>query len=464
MRVQLTHGVVCVFMSCAVIGSLGCSEPAAVCSQDCGVQSLDASLPDASLPDASVDAISDDAFPDAQDATVTDARLDAAVRDAAVRDASLDASDDAMMMMSCVIDRDCDDADACTVDDCVGGYCQRMPRECVASSRCQTSMCDSVQGCVVSTTPDCPAPPSAPPGCAAMTTTISRTPMLPISTSATAYDQFTPGMVLGSYLWNISVTTGIRHSFSGDAHIGINGVMLAQGGAGDFDDVYDGTRWDDRADLLVGSYPYVDGVTATPLTPVASLSAFRGIDPNRRWSITISNSGALIPPESGQLLSWSLTFTTLDVSPSLTSAMFGSAGPTEIRDMMSLSSPLVVSGAPTFICNVEVEHDLVHAAHRQLALNLISPAGTRVVLSNRHGVPTGEHAALRWSDQGGRSIGYDRFWELRTGMGLVPVGAFGALVGEDPNGTWYLEVQDQVAESEGMLRSWNLHLTTCTCL
>jgi uncharacterized repeat protein (TIGR01451 family) len=46
----------------------------------------------------------------------------------------------------------------------------------------------------------------------------------------------------------------------------------------------------------------------------------------------------------------------------------------------------------------------------------------------------------------------------------VPEGAFGAFIGEDPNGTWTLTIVDTVpAVDEGTLHSWSLDITTAVC-
>ena len=42
---------------------------------------------------------------------------------------------------------------------------------------------------------------------------------------------------------------------------------------------------------------------------------------------------------------------------------------------------------------------------------------------------------------------------------LVPEGAFGAFIGENPNGVWTLVVTDDLAGDTGTLDSWSLDLT-----
>ena len=390
-----------------------------------------------------------------------DAMMDAA-REASLGDAMPDAT-----IRPCTVDPDCDDDDACTVDDCAMGYCSYGTRTCSPESRCQTGRCEPTMGCVYDVMPACPAPPVAPPGCAATTNTFTRSSGIMVFRDMGYYDTFDSlPMAVGTYLWNVSVRTRLRHSFSGDAHLHIRAgqvVALVQGGAGDLDDVYNGTLWDDRADLLPGGYPYVDGVAATPLVPAMALSRFRGTDPNRSWTLSISSYGDPLPMmQMGTLDGWDLTLTTLDRAPSASTAMLSSSTEVPIRDLMTVNGSIMVSGLPTFLCQVEVSHMLEHDRDNQLEMALISPAGTRVVLTRRKGAPTGDMASIRWTDDGPRAIA-DDYWKLRTGNGLTPEGALGALITEDPNGMWRLEISDRVAETEGTLRSWTLHLTTCRC-
>ena len=404
------------------------------------------------------------------DATL-DATTDALVMGADANDGDL--GPDAMRVgdastRTCVVDPDCDDENACTEDDCVMGLCAYRDRSCRPTSRCQVGRCDPAMGCLYDVMPDCPGPPAAPPGCTATTNTFSQMPALSVVQGTERWDRITvPSMAVGSYLWNVSVITHLRHTFSGDVAMQVNvnstSVYLVEGGASAFDDVYNGTRWDDRADLLSTGYRYRDGEAATPLVPAEALSRLRGIDANQRWMLRVVSRAAALPMmEMGTLDAWELHLTTLGGAPRETTTMYSSTAPVDIRDFSTGSSPLTVAGAPAFICQIEVSHTLMHGADSQLDLALISPTGTRVILSRRRGVPVGEFADIRWTDMGPRRV-TDEYWKLRSGSGLIPEGALGAFLTEDPNGTWYLEVQDRVAETEGTLTDWSLHLTTCRC-
>jgi hypothetical protein len=52
---------------------------------------------------------------------------------------------------------DCDDGDACTVDQCdpLSG-CSWIPLDCDDGDPCTLDACDAVAGCVYQTIPDCP--------------------------------------------------------------------------------------------------------------------------------------------------------------------------------------------------------------------------------------------------------------------------------------------------------------------
>ena len=84
---------------------------------------------------------------------------------------------------------------------------------------------------------------------------------------------------------------------------------------------------------------------------------------------------------------------------------------------------------------LDVRVDVQHPRPDHLQLSLISPSGTRVVLAR----------------------------DVRTlsgtfGVGLTSLEALEQLEGEEPWGTWELEIQDRASGAPGVLRSWGLDL------
>jgi hypothetical protein len=52
---------------------------------------------------------------------------------------------------------------------------------------------------------------------------------------------------------------------------------------------------------------------------------------------------------------------------------------------------------------------------------------------------------------------------LTAATPLVPEEALGAFIGENPNGTWTVTIDDDAGGDIGTLNSWSLALTTATC-
>lgn len=117
---------------------------------------------------------------------------------------------------------------------------------------------------------------------------------------------------------------------------------------------------------------------------------------------------------------------------------------------------LDVSGLDGVLNDLEVTLDLAHTQIGEVELTLISPAGTRVRLARQNGADGDHMTVTTFDDQATTSI-FD---------GLPPFsGAFrpqqplSAFTGEDPNGTWTLEIVDSFSEVGGNLQSWSLDIT-----
>jgi subtilisin-like proprotein convertase family protein len=119
----------------------------------------------------------------------------------------------------------------------------------------------------------------------------------------------------GTQICSITVNTTIPHTNPADLNITLVSpdatlVLLSSGNGGFYDDVFNGTLWNDDADPLdsgdnlVTDRVYVGGVTATPLVPEAALSRFIGENPAGTWTlgVTDTNNNAL----TGTITSWSL--------------------------------------------------------------------------------------------------------------------------------------------------------------
>ena len=131
--------------------------------------------------------------------------------------------------------------------------------------------------------------------------------------------------------------------------------------------------------------------------------------------------------------------------------------PQVIPDGDFIQSDILVTGGPRFISNVTVTVAILHTAVSDLELVLISPDSTGIFLSNNA------------SD--GEDFWYTTFtedaivgiWETdqsdspRTGY-YLPDESLDLFFGENANGVWTLDVEDNVALDDGYLIEWSIDI------
>ena len=129
--------------------------------------------------------------------------------------------------------------------------------------------------------------------------------------------------------------------------------------------------------------------------------------------------------------------------------------PKTIPDLGTVTSSLDVSGLTSRLINMSVTLDISHTFDADLDVFLISPSGTRVELFTDIGGGGDNFTNTTLADVATTSItsGTAPF----TGS-FKPEGTLAALNGENPNGTWKLEVSDDSLADVGTLNSWSLTL------
>ncbi len=317
-------------------------------------------------------------------------------------------------------------------------------------------------------TPDAMLPDATPPADAPVGTTCTL--------QAPTFDQTTPVAIVDNttvtstiavsgvdpYLWDLDLTTAITHTYNGDLTIVLispagTRVSLSDGLGGAADDVFNGTVWDDAA-----ATPVVDA--SLPLSPVAPAGAFgqlSGQDPNGVWTLEVTDSAS---SDTGSINSWSLAFQT-SVAPTPNVASYASSGAVAIPDNSSTTSSVVVSGAGTQICDINLTTNITHTYPGDLDLALVSPSGTRTVLvtDNNAGSADDVFDGSLWDDETGTLVADVTFTAGTAAGPILAEGALGAFAAEDPNGTWTLEVADTAAIDTGTIDAWSLSITTCDC-
>jgi subtilisin-like proprotein convertase family protein len=111
---------------------------------------------------------------------------------------------------------------------------------------------------------------------------------------------------------DLDLTTFITHTFNGDLDITLQSpsgtlVVVSTDNGSAADDVFNGTLWDDQANIAPTDYVYSNLVTAATLSPEGAFAAFMGENPNGNWTLRIHDDQG---QDIGLLNSWSLAFTT----------------------------------------------------------------------------------------------------------------------------------------------------------
>jgi subtilisin-like proprotein convertase family protein len=139
-----------------------------------------------------------------------------------------------------------------------------------------------------------------------------------------------------------------------------------------------------------------------------------------------------------------------------------------IADVAVTTSTLVVSGAPTYLYNLQMVTNILHTFAADMDITLTSPAGTVVTLSTDNGAGNDNvFNGTTWRDNanpGGQVpytannglAGDNTYANLVTATPLAPEEPFGAFIGENPNGTWTLRISDDLGGDAGTLTSWSL--------
>jgi subtilisin-like proprotein convertase family protein len=240
-------------------------------------------------------------------------------------------------------------------------------------------------------------------------------------------------------------------------------VSANRGGASD--DVFNGTLFDDQSANPIATYLFTNGVAAPDLSPDQSFnSTFAGENPNGSWTLTIADGAG---GDVGALSTWSLSVTdgtVIVVPPALGAPSTFSTGPTAISilDYTTSTSPLVVSGATTSIAIVECYVEITHTYASDMLIQVQSPLGTLVDLSNHEGAYFDDvFNGTLFRMNSPNPIGSYAFVDLVAAPDLQPSGDLGAFAGEDANGTWNLVVYDAYGADQGSINRFDVTVTGC---
>lgn len=274
----------------------------------------------------------------------------------------------------------------------------------------------------------------------------------------------------GSFVRRVELNTSISHTFASDLDVTLTSpsgtvVTLTTDNGSLNDNVFNGTRWFDRAPTRVTDATYTNGVVASPLSPEEPLAAFVGGPANGTWTLSIADD---VSGDVGTLASWTLDVFTAScgATPAAppgfappTNTTHENTTPRAVPSSGLVTSSIVVAGAAPYLWDVDVTTFLRHTWSADLDVRLVSPQGTEVRLTTGNGGSLDNvFNGTRWDDQGdlpATDALYENAVPQRT---LVPESALGAFIGENPNGVWTLRIFDVIAGDDGTLDRWSLDI------
>jgi subtilisin-like proprotein convertase family protein len=153
---------------------------------------------------------------------------------------------------------------------------------------------------------------------------------------------------VGTYLWDLDLSTTIAHTACGDLDITLMSpagttVTITTDNGGVNDNNFNGSLWDAQANDPPMDHVYVNGVAVNPISPEGSLDAFRGQDPNGVWTLTITDDtpGADYGSNNG----WSLGVSTLAAGPTLVSTTTSQSPGLAILDVATVSDVMPIAAS-----------------------------------------------------------------------------------------------------------------------
>ena len=276
---------------------------------------------------------------------------------------------------------------------------------------------------------------------------------------------------LAGVVVDVDVTLDLTHPTSDQLDIYLvapsgRTVTLSTDNGQQFDDVFAGTTFDDQAPGSpsapnVRNFTYANMVATGPIQPEGALSAMVGEPAMGPWAlVVVDDSGG----STGLLRSWSLTLSTLSSLPAAAPVadFDGAGGPIPDNNATGLSSTIDVTGLGTRVLAATATVTITHSNSSHLDLFLTSPTGTRIDLATDIGNGLANlYQSTTFDDRAEDPISDTMLPPSGTALGaVIPEGALGAFLGEDPNGTWTLTVADDTGGTTGSLTGWQLSLTT----
>jgi subtilisin-like proprotein convertase family protein len=135
--------------------------------------------------------------------------------------------------------------------------------------------------------------------------------------------------------------------------------------------------------------------------------------------------------------------------------------PVAIVDNATVTSMILVSTSSTYLWDIDLRTFITHTFSSDLDITLISPQGTVVTVTTDNGSGFDNcFNGTTWDDSVATPATDRVYANLVVATPLIPEGAFGKFIGENPNGMWTIAIFDDATGDVGSLVSWDLDVTT----
>ena len=238
-------------------------------------------------------------------------------------------------------------------------------------------------------------------------------------------------------------------------------ITLTKNNGSSNNDIFADTWFDDDAPQPAVGAAYTDGESAPLLAPEEALGNARGEVAAGDWTLRIVDE--YTSEDDGTLNGWSLEYATYTGAVPDVTTLHSSAGTTGSqaegavgRYTATVTSPLVSTFETAAVhVNLDAATD-----SDETGATLISPSGSRVTLAseNSENYGGGEFLGTTFTDDAGLSNppGTGDDVEVHNGGTFAPAQPLASLRGENPSGTWTLEVVGE--DGPVTVGDWSLDL------
>ena len=268
-------------------------------------------------------------------------------------------------------------------------------------------------------------------------------------------------------VWDVNLTTFLHHDRPGDLELyltspqGTRVTLISSNGSTNQSEIFNPLLWDDQALTPITDYLITNYTNQITLTPEDALDKFYGENPEGTWQLTAVDSQL---GQTGTLSNAILAITTM-IGNTLTKK-YSISSATNLADatLVDLEQKLFtlnVANVGHYLARVKVQTWFKHDSGSDLDVYLISPTGTFVTLTTDNGGNNKDvFYGTLWEDHALTLAAQAQYTNAISNNSLVPEAKLAAFKGENPNGTWTLQVIDDTELDEGTLEKWSLTFET----